>query len=156
MTAKRQALLDLAARVEGLDGPSREVDAAIKQALFAPSGFVRQSSINGNWCIYETGYNGKERLVERPRAMRHEDWQNDKYTASLDAAMQLVPAGWCKTVADYWCYGKETPPYFADCGDLEALKAEKKDAIIVEAFANTPATALTAAALRARAMMEEE
>jgi hypothetical protein len=125
------SLKQLAERVEAATGPDRELDEAICAALYP---------------TYELPYAAR-------CAPTHIQSIVPRYSASLDAAMTLVPEGWCKTVADWWC-GDDKPPFFADCGDLDALKADV-DGIIFQAWAATPALALTAAALRARASIQD-
>ena len=75
------------------------------------------------------------------------------YTASIDAALMLVPEGWAWTAATYWCEGEDAPPYYADCADLVTLNSGQ-DAPVFQGKAATPALALCAAALRARAQIE--
>lgn len=85
------ALLELAARCEAATGPDRELDCAIRLAVYAPEGAtMEQSPINGAWCIYSgTGFrSGKPALWES------NEGRNLAFTASLDAAMTLVPEGW--------------------------------------------------------------
>ena len=124
----------LADKIEALEGPSWEVDAEIMCHI------GRAEVRDGSLYRMHPQVGSTHMLVHSPTP----------YTASLDAAMTLVPEGWCKTVADYWCESDDKPPFFADCGDLPAVKRGDKDAVIVEAYANTPALALCAAALRAR------
>lgn len=71
-----------------------------------------------------------------------------RWTRDLTAAVSLFPKGWCKTVADFWIDGEDTPPYFADCADLAKLKAGKGD--VYEATAHTMELAAIAAALTGR------
>ena len=67
----RETLSTLADRAEKATGPDRELDAAIKEA------FGHIWDYAADW-----GPRGKDRPVAKP------------YTASLDAAMTLVPKGW--------------------------------------------------------------
>jgi len=86
-------LNELADRVEALAGPDAEVDALIRCALFASAGaYVKQSPINGAWCIYEIGFNGKERSWQ-PHGLSHEQ-RLGSFTASIDAAMTLADPSW--------------------------------------------------------------
>lgn len=87
-------LLALAERVEALAGPDAETVAQIRCAVFAPSGaYVQQSSINGAWCIYDgQSRDGRPRTWEATK-LSHTQRLGD-FTASLDAAMTLVPEGW--------------------------------------------------------------
>ena len=106
-------LLDLAARVEALTEPSREVDAEIKEAA------------GHAW-----------------------DYAAHPYTASLDAAMTLVPEG----IGSDLLYVR-----------TERLHTGKGRAVLLDtlggqesyADAATPALALCAAALRARATLAQ-
>jgi hypothetical protein len=128
----KATLLALAERVEGLDGPDRELDALIRCALFAPAGaFIRQSPINGAWCIYETGLNGKERLWEARGLSQLQ--RLGAFTASIDAALTLVPEGW---------------QFEIEIRPCQALVIGEG---VHRSIAATPALALTAAALRAHA-----
>lgn len=80
---------ELLARVEGLVGPDREVDALIICALLAPAGSrVEQSRINGAWCIYEPVKFGSDpwRLWERTPF----EFRTASLTAGIDAALALV------------------------------------------------------------------
>lgn len=108
------ALIGLAERVEALEGPDREVDAEIAETYW------RYNCRNPIW---DCG----------PVAA---------YTASLDAAMSLVPEGFC-----IWQMGEvpDNSPraWFAN------LWAEGKDEPERICEAATAALALTAAALRA-------
>lgn len=133
-----QALELLAARVEAATGADRKLDAEIRCAVFAPpSAFVKQSPYNGASCIYVVGFDGKVLLWE-PRGLSQEQHLGS-FTASLDAAMTLVPppAKWSITSSGedeswqawVWLEGGSGP--------------ERRTAA-------TPALALTAAALRAR------
>jgi hypothetical protein len=76
------------------------------------------------------------------RLSLRDKWTAPAYTASLDAALLLVPEGWqdCWTLEGRFCW-------------LRRLTAEGVDEVQTEAA--TPALALTAAALRARLAMEE-
>lgn len=97
-------LIELAARVEGLSGPDREVDLKIMR-----------------WAMNIGG--------PAENALH--------YTASLDAAMSLVPEGW--NVGQWRIIGKP---------DSCRMWDDETDIIT---SGSTPALALTAAALRARA-----
>lgn len=119
-------LLELAARVEGLQGPDREVDALIADAT--------------GWWLSE-----RERLGSNaPMVM-----EAARFTGSLDAATSLVPGGWGWTVGD-----KSPQPSLAWC-EIDHLPwcegygwaVERK--LIVHAA--TPVLALVVASLRARA-----
>ncbi len=66
------------------------------------------------------------------------------YTASIDAALTLVPKGSLWTCATYQSSFDVRPPYYADCA------AGLEECPITEAYAATPALALCIAALKAR------
>lgn len=127
-------LIALAERVEKAQGPDRALDARI---LMAISG--------GSQADADYAASDPERTCAPPA-----------YTASLDAAAALVPEGWRLAYLGEW--------------DSETLRARGPwQAILIRAgegdsfgpelsprcnHAATPALALTAAALRARAAME--
>jgi hypothetical protein len=125
-------LLALAERVEALGGPDREVDAEIALAL----GIVRER--DGN-CFY--GHRDFSMMVLERGYYDHDGSAPElsAYTASLDAAMTLVPEGMCWRTA---CFprGQGVASAMVEGGP--------------ERMAATPALALTAAALRARAAIE--
>jgi hypothetical protein len=140
----------LAARCESASGPDRELDALIRAAVFAPTGAaVAQSPINGAWCTYHGEYQGKPRLYEYPGL--NQERRLGEFTASLDAAMTLVPeecgwiAGWGQVLPDEPMGGAQITRHARFIG-----YGENYDTIAV-AEAVTPALALCAAALRAAA-----
>jgi hypothetical protein len=109
MPIDEKTLLDLAGRVEQLEGPDRELDEVIRHAL--------------------EGWHKGARLTNNPPV-----------TASLDAAMSLVPEGWqWKAMSDNG--GK---PY-------ARLWRPEPFATTFSDEAATPTLALTAACLRAHA-----
>ncbi|WP_394659943.1 hypothetical protein [uncultured Novosphingobium sp.] len=131
-------LLALADRVEKLTGPDRSIDGMIAEATgeypcWAPMQNVRQPEL----------------FTDGKPGTRAREWLAPKFTASLDAAMTLVPEGWGWTVGD-----KSPDPSLAWC-EIDHLPwhegygwaVERK--LIVQAA--TPALALICAALRARA-----
>ncbi len=144
-------LLELAARVEALTGPCRETDAEIALAVgYAKRGaWFRAPDADPDIDVLGCG-----------------SWADaPAFTASLDAAMTLVPEGW-------WVAGINFNPIdFRSERDSE-WHAEIAGPItwaVIEhgtpeepvydchgGNASTPALALTAAALRARAAMETE
>jgi len=107
MTADPTALRALADRVEMAEGPSRELDAEIDDAL----------TWRGVWSFKPT------------------------FTGSLDDALALVPEG------HRWAI-KQKEDFYAGCW-------REIDGIGPSVIAATPALALTAASLRARAAMME-
>lgn len=130
----------LAERIEALEGPCRETDAEIYSALFpekvpspiVQSGYGWRFDGQGWWC--ETG--------EDARAPRNSIYPPD-YTASLDAAMTLVPEGL------RWCVDDIGKPQGVH-SFIEDIADFSDDAACYKANASTPALALCAAALRAQ------
>jgi len=126
------SLESLAAQVEAADGPSRELDVAIG-ALFE---LCAHNSRTFERCQGDSGYTcdacGADSWGNRNKAGQGLSDHIPQYTASLDAAMTLVgDHSW--RVEDHELAGP--------C----ALVYDQ------EGYAVTPALALTAAALRARA-----
>ncbi len=133
-------LLLLAEKVEGLEGPDREVDCLLDRMLF-------DRPKNGDYCpaenaIWRVREDGSGLLV------RHDGYARDsfcpaRYTASVDAAMSLVPDGWDWVIySDGSCeIGREPDPG----------RIMNPDYIVT---ANKPALAVVSASLRARAAME--
>jgi hypothetical protein len=119
------AILELAARVEALTGPDREVDADI-MSLFTHS----VSSDDGDWWC---GPHDASPI------------RVPEFTASLDAAMTLVPEKW----------KLRQMQFAAPCADCRKWQVqfyggrEGEDYFV--SFAATPTLALCAASLRARA-----
>ena len=118
----RDALRALAARCEAADGPSRELDEAIVQGVY-PELDIRRDGPDGLWRAHGS-------TMGRDCILRVED-----YTASLDAALTLVPA---RTM---WGAGVDEDG--TGCADMPQHR------LLVHA--RTPALALCAAALRALA-----
>lgn len=112
-------MTDLIARLEAAEGPDRELDAEIENLLAGGSDRDLEYIVS----------NGVEDTTAPPR-----------YTASIDAALTLVPEGW--TWGIMHCAG--APPevcfYRAVCGVYSSIVA----------VAATPALALCIAALKAR------
>lgn len=146
MVDKSQAehsLIELAERVEKADGPDRGLDALIAIALdperqvivdHEPGRFPRKAI-----------YGPVTKLVPMAEANGEDaaDYINaPRYTASLDAAMTLVPEG------HNWAVEHSTDGDGAWCYDKNVNNTGPS-------LAATPALALTAAALRARAAQEK-
>lgn len=131
-----KALADLADRVEAAQGPDRELDCAIAIALsFPPSASARYGR-EAVWTC-ENGYR----------------WHCPTYTASLDAAMLLVPEGHTVQLSD-WDHAvlREKGPWQAIVLPLGARGAMQQFTFTNRCdHAAAAALALTAAALRARA-----
>ena len=121
---RKADLLALAARVEAAKGPDRALDGDIAVAMGWEVTWVEARRHGG-------------RYWRRPDcSWTHEDSADiPAYTASLDAAASLVPSGWD------WCRDI----------DLGVCCYRPEDRILIPGRAATPALALTAAALRARA-----
>jgi hypothetical protein len=137
------ALLQLAERCEKAVGPDRELDAVILATI---DGYTAIEERAGGW-IVAVGKGVMERSLgfidpgehSRNFTLQHHD--TPALTASLDAAMQLVPEGVCWRVI---AWPKNTRGFKAG-----ALIEGSPDA-----GGATPALALCAASLRARAAME--
>jgi len=140
-------LIALAERVEKLEGGDREVDAMIAWTLH-----WRWDGWDEDDLKIED--RPLEYVIERIKRGHNSIWINiPRYTASLDAAMTLVPKGHVFTVSDWWMEGDGRAAHFADCGDGGKLR-DADDTEIHQAWAKSNPLALTAAALRARASME--
>lgn len=136
---RKAELLALADRVEALTGPDRLIDAEVTVALRLPH-------TNGKWALnfpeWEPDHTDKGRVwavgnINGNGSHRSGSWISQPYTASLDAAMTLVPEGafWSVTMR-----GEHRGGYHACCqmdGPLDWREGA------------TPALALTAASLRA-------
>ena len=131
---RRDELLALADRVEAATGADRELDADI---AVAAAGFRRVSE--SMLCKDEWDYasNADGYFLAWPR-----------YTASIDAALTLVPSGWTWSIVherEWELSGK--PAYFSDL--RRGYRTSYDNATL--SWSATPALALTAAALRALA-----
>ncbi len=137
LLSKAQILLQLAASCER-ESPSREIDCHI--AFFVTGDL--QVGVKGPLKA-PLPYMLSE-AVERPRDLQllANDDNIDmipRYTTSLDAAVTLVPEKYWWSVRNGGCYATVGPSNWHD----------------LEGEAKTPALALCAAALKARAAMEE-
>jgi hypothetical protein len=132
-------LMELASRVEAREGPDRELDALICLAIGQSGGNPIVAPGMAGWLV---GSQTNPNPVEAKR-----------YTASLDAAMSLVPPncypwvefGKNKGVAE----SRRWYAHIAAPDDWDRQRVE--DEWHCDVYAATPALALTAAALRARA-----
>lgn len=131
-------LMELAERVEGLEGPDREVDVLIAEAIGWQSDLVSRAR---TW----SPKNDTTALVA--------DVRNDgylrglpTYTASLDAAMSLVPEGWAISTG-HSAEGDERS--FATFLELSDWSGDEPESIT--ASSDNWAASIAAAALRARA-----
>ncbi len=123
MTIDSKALLALAERCEAATGADREIDAKLA-GIFSHS--VESDDGDFWWGAHDS-------LPVRVPA----------FTASLDAALTLVPEGW------QWVVSQQLGQPFAGCGG-----SPTGGWLAWHVDAATPALALCAAALRARAAME--
>jgi hypothetical protein len=121
MTDRNESLIALAERCEKATGPDRELDAEIARAI----GWTNVSPV------------GHGHVGHCPN---HFFGSVPLHTASLDAAMTLVPEGEQWNVASY--------PWAEHTHKAAAWVGNKRGPVIGAA---TPALALCAAALRARA-----
>lgn len=137
MTQSPEELILLAERVEALSGPDREVDRDIMLAAVpcdrAP--FRYWAPMNE-----DTGHGAVD--VERVYYAPHcaQAVAVPAFTASLDAALSLVPAGWAYAFSSNLI----GPGNVAGCQRTSPYAQASAEAA-------TPALALTAAALRCRA-----
>lgn len=137
------ALLELAARVEALTGPDREVDAEIAVAVSGDSGAFVVAPMED--CIFQhiPGWwrDGADKSHDAP-----------EYTASLDAAMSLVPKGCGFNLDRYWMIGREGSAWRCDLSFGGTPDSPRRVGRAEDAY--SAATAITAAALRAKAVGE--
>ncbi len=128
-----QQLIELAERCEAATGPDRNLDGAIDR-LFnkRPKHGDYDASENAMWRV-NNGYSG---LLERFDGFARDSFCAQEFTASLDAAMTLVPEGWDQRFENI---------------DGSINWKLQRGSVVVSSNAATPALALTAAGLRARA-----
>jgi hypothetical protein len=133
--SRREELLALAAKVEAAQGTDRALDMEIDVLLCRGNTHVIE---------YVDGTAQRVPYVDFAYSPRCEC---PRYTASLDAAVSLVPAGW------RWSLDQTQRAPFQECGraDLYAPGDGEKPRDVCNVYAATPALALTAAALRALA-----
>ncbi len=122
-------ILELAKRVEALDGPDREVDALI-WALVEPQEHDRRCSFDG------MKYAGHVHTKTEKKAhiKRLAEYNAPAFTASLDAAMTLVPEGY------QFCVTNGNGAWVRKSAHFPTIHGDNKH----------PALALVAAALRAK------
>jgi hypothetical protein len=135
---RRVEMLALAERVEQASGPDRALDAVILMTAAPPAGAERL----GHWMPLGTGQVYAWTTPPPHASGTGGVWADaPRYTASLDAATTLMPDAHCWSIlvgrlaiqAGYW------------------RRAEDESAATAWVVAATPALALCAAALRARA-----
>jgi hypothetical protein len=136
----RTTLLALAERCEQAAGPDRALDAEILCAIHGFTIHKDSNPANGYFAFWE----GEP---EKSRCVNSSSW--DRLTGSLDAAVTLVPEGY------YWqaANGKRRHSEPQACADLFVAHGPNRGDMSFTADAATPALALCAAALRARAAM---
>lgn len=140
----RGALIALAERVESLEGPDRVTDCDIRMAVLGdmPFGVVtdnrHQIVRSGTLSEYIDAYRD---VINLDGAISDEEIRH--YTTSIDGALSLVPEGasWSITSAL-----ADEPP----CATVVTMESTE------HGLAESPALALTAAALRARAKTLEK
>lgn len=136
-------LLALASRCESATGPDRELDAAIQLGI----GYTLQRPAEPSRYPDRARWHDPDGVcLQWMEGDRCAPYPRD-FTASIDAAMSLVPEGWFwraghSTLYDGWAGTNRVHPDHCDRQD--------------ETFAHgkTPALALCAASLRARANQE--
>lgn len=147
MTDKRQTLLDLAARVEGLTQSEREIDAEIACIIGKPLGDI-DHWLHADDIQWEPTAHGWYQAIF-PDGSKGSAFASMEYTNSLDAAKRLIPKG-------YGWLGTDTHmEHWAQIVSQSSLEdGTKLNMGGPTAKAGTLPLALCSAALRARAMME--
>jgi hypothetical protein len=148
-------LMELAARCEAAEGPDRELDASIW--LATTEGATRERwdythKATGKLCHMDETRDASRHLITVPA-----------YTASLDAAMTLVPEHCCWLAGDYkgmantafWQGRHQYARGWASVSDTGEPPGDPAMPTY-RSHAMTPALALCAAALRALAQQENE
>lgn len=144
----RATLLALADRVEALTGPCRETDAEICRAI----GWRNRDGFWWEPAEVEIARKKRQSIYGFPSYGK----SIPGYTASLDAAMTLVPDGgrWFKCgVNDPITNAAQTRMFVCGPQDDEG-RFQVSGECLTDETAHGDCLALTAAALRARAMME--
>lgn len=134
-------LQELAELVEGAEGPSRELDSLILTAAF---GYIVEARQSGDDYFYNR--------IDRMGRLRV-----PSYTASLDAAMTLVPRGWLVSIlrgfdddGEYFAFIELTDSFTVGRGaDPEEEVSVRARRGARKTFEDPTALALCAAALRA-------
>lgn len=128
-------LIDLASRVEALEGPDREVDIEVGLTI----GGWRRATVNGrDMIVADENYH-----LDDPGSLY------PSFTASVDTVLDLIGRELTGWRIRWQCDGDGVNEAFAENkGDFGAI-----DANDTRAFAVTPALALLAATLRARALL---
>ncbi len=136
-------LIALAERVEALTGPCRETDEAIRYA-------IGWRAAHGRW------YSPEDAALSRRRKVGLLNFQPSQppgpFTASLDAALGLVPSGRSVSLTtNIEQFDEDGATVREDASHAEISRKGGKRWFNFGSFGATPALALTAAALRARA-----
>lgn len=143
-------LMELASRVEAGEGPDRELDAAIACVIGRPLGNI-EHWLHGDDISYQPTAHGYYVAViptENGDTRTSETFKAEAFTASLDAAMTLIPGD------EMWDVSRESAEtYTADltCFYRGIVDYEPDADKVPFGRAKSPALALTAACLRARA-----
>ncbi|MDW7555362.1 MULTISPECIES: hypothetical protein [Azospirillum] len=151
MTDTKSTLLELAARVEAAEGPSRELDARIEQRLHPQKpvlldpGSVGRVKREPKWGVLADftidGWDDFRAVADAFGA--------PSYTANADAAFQLFPNGWSVTVQ-----------WFHDGYPVVSTSASRdygRESVSADAHGDgAHARSVVAAALRARAALKAE
>ena len=135
----KDELLTLAERVEALTGPDRLTDANIHWRIVPDDFEADEDCTDQTYCYARPGW-----TLNRADHYFLDTIPVPRYTASLDAALSLVPEGWHYTARQ----GPSGQPHqwqLLNIGETDQRYTE------VSAKAKKPALALVAAALRARA-----
>ena len=136
--ADARVLRDLAEEVEGLSGPSDEMDARITAAL-CPMIDRYQQLVSGA-VVYEATFFRREWVVSRTLdGDRLHNFPVRLYTGSIDAAAKLLPGRW-------------SPEIVKVHHRWRAMGVPSPGAVSVVGFGATEALARTACALRALAV----
>ena len=158
---------DLAARVEGLTGPCKEIDCRVHLSRYPG---IKIMTDGGGW-------RGERSPSHTLATAMIEDWQGDwrdfalqinapAYTSDLSAAMKLVPEGWAIETLTWWpptpeeasnTHGGQSRAGLFEQSLSDFHKGQRtwghsSGDHRAEAKATTPALALAAAALRARGL----
>lgn len=132
-------LMELASRVDAGEGPDRELDADIQDAVRLGGYKADRDGCSGRLCGTMTRMASNGDGVE---------WKPlPAFSASLDAAMTLIPENWPEINISTDAGGK----WRADLGRETENGVYENEIQVATAFAATPALALCCAALRARA-----
>lgn len=117
---------ELIERLEKATGACRELDAAIAQVVSAEHG-------------------PREKVYYESRTVEYFDEVAPRYTASIDAALTLVPEGWTYVSLEICARGLSTQHCRASVERLVGEHDDERE----HGYAPTPALAIVIAALRA-------